>query len=492
MNPTHTARAQVDSGPGTTLAVNWWWRSRLADLLAQGPPPPPELLRAEDQPPAAAAARAQMPPTAPRAQMPPTAPRAQIPPTAPCAQDTPAVPPAQASLPDGLAAAPVPRPLALPAASAGPGLRSLFALRQLARAAVDDTADLLLSAIEPAPPELSAALWADGAQPGKPARAGTGGGPTPRALAAALTAALSWQEPGAGSNRNRPTGGLSSNAAAEPQLQRRARPPPSALATGLLVLLQQAPRGSPPEQPPLSGFGSAGPAPGGAHSPARALGLSGCATASLLADVLLPPPARSPRGLPDPDQGADEAAHGSGAGEAAAGGVSPDGARRLAAVLLSLMRSDLEQGRVAVRALLTRAAAVPAVAVLLTRAFEALGSGEVVWEAEERAACSGAAAAAGVTVGKRGLEEHRGNREEAGRAAKWPARGDAGHGRGAESAADGVTAGGEELAASAEDGAGFFGELYGCVEEPEQESGGGGGQPLLARAQKRGRVRRVF
>ncbi|EFJ43966.1 hypothetical protein VOLCADRAFT_106593 [Volvox carteri f. nagariensis] len=184
---------QVDSGPETTIAVNYWWRSALTQLLTAPPPPLPPaalaaaMLSAENSPRVTVPYRPSVtPPSAATSALDAATAAAATDATSPV-PPSPKVPkaagPAAAADPlvMGLSSA---RPAVLSASSSlavgpGPGLRNLFALRQLARAAIEDIAEGLLAPLLPYATGLLLRL-----APGEAASLGLLGNPVASALAA--------------------------------------------------------------------------------------------------------------------------------------------------------------------------------------------------------------------------------------------------------------------------------------------------------------------
>ncbi|GLI65195.1 hypothetical protein VaNZ11_008657 [Volvox africanus] len=139
---------QVDSGPETTIAINYWWRSAQTELLtaAVTPPPPPALLLPPQYDNLAAEAGVEIP--AAEAVTPGT-------------RDTPRTLKAAVVLNDASMAA-----SSSPSSNPGPGLRNLFTLRQLTRAAIEDIVESLLGTMAPPPPSPHAAVAPSGGTSG--------------------------------------------------------------------------------------------------------------------------------------------------------------------------------------------------------------------------------------------------------------------------------------------------------------------------------------
>ncbi len=154
--PPHHPYPQVDSGPELTIAVNYWWRSDLADALAHtttatataGPPALDRLTSAPPPPPPAAPAAAEGTTAEQATPGQATAKQLSASPAAFAgklserqASQSPTCGTQRAAADAACIQAP-PSPLHV-----GLGLRHVFTLRQLARSAVDDVAELLLSGL---------------------------------------------------------------------------------------------------------------------------------------------------------------------------------------------------------------------------------------------------------------------------------------------------------------------------------------------------------
>ncbi|KAG2490977.1 hypothetical protein HYH03_010651 [Edaphochlamys debaryana] len=337
---------QVDSGPGTTLGLNYWWRSAMAQALleapplleapgaqaGQGPVAPSAAAPAGGPPVSGSGAEAVAAPCAVRPQAagaqnggtcPDAAAHAGSKPGRKAWVETGRAESGQPSQDEGL------EPGDATETDPGPGLRNLFTLRQLARAAIDDIVQQLLLSVQRTEIAVRCAGGLADSQaeagPGPAPLQGTGAGAsvqsgargggcaaTDAEVEAALVSAIRQDcgedsgGNGVGGGSGKPGGGGGTEAS---QRHPAAAPPRHRLApltAGLLSLLPCA--------------------------EAARLGLTGCGVAAVLA-------ATRPH--------------------------------QLARVLYGMC---CRTGRTAeVAALLTRCCRVPAVAVLLTRAFDALG-----------------------------------------------------------------------------------------------------------------------